>query len=106
MSDQERVAAFVAQHNLEADPQTRLLDLTSELGEVAKELLKATQYGTQSFNLAALPAAWAEEMGDLYFALLCLANTTQVDLSAALEGVLAKYAARMAAKGGAGSDGG
>ena len=97
---QQAVARFVMAHGLEASPQARLLDLVSEAGEVAKELLKGTNYGREAFRPG---AAWAGELGDLFFALACLANATGVDLEAALEDALAKYEARLAQRGDAGS---
>ena len=60
---QQKVAAFVARHNLQTTPETRLLDLASEVGELAKEALKSSAYGRQP----AAPAgtAWQQEMGDV-----------------------------------------
>ena len=42
---QEKVRAFCDQYDMEAPAVHRLLDLISELGEVAKELLLSTEYG-------------------------------------------------------------
>ncbi|HIE47657.1 TPA: nucleotide pyrophosphohydrolase, partial [Candidatus Bipolaricaulota bacterium] len=42
---QRRVAAFARSHGLLHDPTTHALDLVSEVGEVAKEVLLATGYG-------------------------------------------------------------
>ncbi len=100
MSDQARVSEFVRRNRLHADPAARMLDLVSEVGEAAKELLKGTEYGQRPFQA---PAAWREELGDVYFALLCLADLTGVELSAALREVLTKYEVRLAQRGDAGS---
>jgi NTP pyrophosphatase (non-canonical NTP hydrolase) len=97
---QARVADFVAAHALDASVETRMLDLASEVGELAKEVLKGSQYGRAPF---APPAGWDGELADAFFALLCLANSTGVDLDAALTAALAKYAARLATRGDAGS---
>jgi len=97
---QDQVRLFVEAHQLETAPETRLLDLLSETGEVAKEALKATAYGRAPFTPS---TAWESEVGDVFFALICLANSTQVDLEHALQDVLAKYAARVAERGEAGS---
>jgi NTP pyrophosphatase (non-canonical NTP hydrolase) len=89
---QTLVARFVAQHNLSADLETRLLDLLSEMGEVAKEALKSTNYGQNPF----LPSEeWENELGDLFFSLICIANSTGVDLDTALEKALDKYSQRL-----------
>ncbi len=97
---QSRVSRFTAEHNLETSEQARLLDMVSELGEVAKEMLKGSQYGAQPYTQT---PAWEEELADVFFSLVCLANTTGVDLETALEKVLAKYAARLNQSGDAGS---
>ncbi len=91
---QQRVAEFVAAHDLEAPVAARLLDLAAEVGELAKEALKGTAYGRADFTPT---AGWESELGDCYFALLCLAHSTGVDLERALAGVLTKYTTRLAA---------
>ena len=42
---QDRVAGFVATHDLDAPPAYRLLDAASELGELAKDLNESTSVG-------------------------------------------------------------
>lgn len=95
-SAQQRVADFVARHRLETDAAHRLLDAVSELGELAKEVLKATSYGRKKF---APTPAWRDEFGDVAFAFLCLAHTTGVDFDAAVDAALKKYARRHRARG-------
>jgi NTP pyrophosphatase (non-canonical NTP hydrolase) len=97
---QERVASFVDMHALRAGAEARLLDLVSEVGEVAKEALKATRYGEEPF---AVSEGWEGELADVFFSLICLANATNVDLDRALEGALEKYGQRLAGRGDAGS---
>jgi len=97
---QKRVAAFIREHHLETDPATRLLDLTSEVGELAKAYVESTGYGASPFQP---DDHWAEELGDALFALIALALGTQVDLEEALERVLRKYDHRVRTKGHAGS---
>lgn len=66
--------------------------LMEEVGEVAR--LMARLYGEQSFKTpelaAAAPEALADEMADVLFVLICLANQTGINLSAALEKNLEK----------------
>ncbi|MDO4493624.1 MAG: MazG-like family protein [Clostridia bacterium] len=81
-------------------PENRLLDIQSELGELAKEVLKATRYGAVPFRPT---DAFREEYGDVLYALLTLAEETDTDPAAALASVLGKYRARFARKGGIGS---
>ena len=97
---QQRVAAFTARAMLDASVPFRALDLVSETGELAKEVLKATAYGSEPF---APTDDWAGELADTLFALLCLANSTGVDLETALDAALAKYEARLIERGEAGS---
>ena len=70
--------------------------LTEEVGEVAR--LMARLYGEQSFKRAedadAAPAALADEMADVLFVLICLANQTGVDLTDALRKNLEKKSIR------------
>ena len=97
---QRTIAGFVAEHNLATSAQARLLDLTAEVGELAKEVLKGSSYGRVSFQPT---PSWADELGDCLFSLVCLANATEVDLDAAIAGALDKYRRRLARAGDAGS---
>ena len=99
---QTRVAQFIQEHNLETSPEVRLLDLLAELRELAKEVLKGSEYGQIPFTET---QAWEEEMGDVFFSLACLAYTTNVSLEQALDRALAKYQTRIESKGDAGSGG-
>ncbi len=97
---QKKVAEFVAQHKLEADVESRMLDLVSEVGELAKEVLKSNAYGQQEFTVT---DSWHGELADVLFAVICLANSTGVNLEETLDAALTKYAKRLADKGDAGS---
>ena len=97
---QSKVARFVEAHQIDASVEHRLLDLVSELGEAAKAALKQTDYGRKEFQPS---AEWTDELGDTLFALICLANTTGVDLEEALDRVMEKYRDRLDATGDAGS---
>ena len=97
---QREVAGFVEAHGMDMSPESRLLDLVSEVGETAKALLKETDYGRTEFQPG---PEWADELGDTLFALICLANATGVDLEKALDQVLEKYRDRLNATGDPGS---
>lgn len=56
--------------------------LMEEVGELAR--IMARQYGEQSFKPGENADALADEMADVLFVLICLANQTGVDLNAAL----------------------
>jgi len=57
--------------------------LMEEVGEVAR--IMARQYGEQSFKKSDTEVNLADEMADVLFVLICLANQTGVDLTGALE---------------------
>ena len=75
---------------------TNMAILTEEVGEVAR--LMSRLYGEQSFKTPELAATakddLADEMADVLFVLICLANQTGVNLSAALEQNLNKKTKR------------
>ncbi|TNE58705.1 MAG: pyrophosphatase [Bacteroidetes bacterium] len=70
--------------------------LAEEVGEVAR--LMARLYGDQSFKTPEKAASarqdLADEMADVLFVLICLANQTGIDLAEALEQNLAKKTKR------------
>ncbi|MCB0640188.1 MAG: nucleotide pyrophosphohydrolase [Phaeodactylibacter sp.] len=70
--------------------------LTEEVGEVAR--LMARLYGEQSFKTpeqaATAPQDLADEMADVLFVLICLANQTGIDLTEALRKNLDKKTRR------------
>lgn len=96
----EQVKNFCDEHNLGGSPEHRTLDLVSEVGELSKELLKASCYGNKG---AVSTTEIKNELGDVFFSLITLANSLNVDLETVLEQVLVKYKAR-AEKGGIGSE--
>jgi NTP pyrophosphatase (non-canonical NTP hydrolase) len=93
---QEKVRKFCRQHGLEMPAEERLLDIVSELGEVSKEMLKASDYGKKEPEYNEEMKA---ELGDLFYSLLAVANKLNVDLEEALDMVLIKYQKRIAESG-------
>lgn len=73
-------------------PLTNLAQLIEEVGEVAR-LLNRT-YGEQSFKAGEDATKLPDEFADVLFVLICLANQTGVDLTAALQANLNKKTAR------------
>lgn len=71
---------------------TNLAQLVEEVGELAR--LISRTYGEQSFKSGEEPGALADEMADVLFVLICLANQTGVDLEAAFHANLAKKTER------------
>ncbi len=78
------------------DELTNTAILMEEVGELAR--LMARLYGEQSFKrpeeAEAAPARLADEMADVLFVLICLANQTGVDLEEALQRNLEKKTRR------------
>lgn len=66
--------------------------LMEEVGEVAR--IMARQYGEQSFKASDKDVNLADEMADVLWVLLCLANQTGVDLTDALQKNLDKKTKR------------
>ena len=95
------VREFVARHSLRRDPATLVLDLTSEVGELAKEILKGSDYGTRPF--APRPET-PGEVGDALYSTLALADALGLDAEQLLRDTLAKYDRRLARAGTAGSE--
>ncbi|GHU63748.1 pyrophosphatase [Bacteroidia bacterium] len=62
---------------------TNMALLTEEVGELAR--IMARTYGDQSFKQSDLKSNLSDEMADVLWVLLCLANQTGVDLTDAFE---------------------
>jgi NTP pyrophosphatase (non-canonical NTP hydrolase) len=62
---------------------TNMAILTEEVGELAR--IMARKYGDQSFKESDKAANMADEMADVLWVLICLANQTGVDLTEALQ---------------------
>jgi NTP pyrophosphatase (non-canonical NTP hydrolase) len=71
---------------------TNMAMLTEEVGEVARII--ARRYGEQSEKPSDAEKVLADELADVLFVLICLANQTGVDLDAALKKNLEKKSAR------------
>ena len=98
----KNVVEFLAKSNTETNALVRLADISSELGEVSKEVLKASDYGRDTPALKD-NTGFKEEYGDLLFTVLALGVENDVDPSEALELVLKKYNTRLVKKGHIGS---
>ena len=66
--------------------------LMEEVGEVAR--IMARKYGEQSFKKSDESVDLADEMADVLFVLMCLANQTGIDLTEALTKNLEKKSIR------------
>lgn len=75
---------------------TNLAILTEEVGELAR--IMARTYGDQSFKKSDLDKNLADEMADVLWVLMCLANQTGVDLTEAFQKNLEKKTKRDATR--------
>lgn len=71
---------------------TNMAILTEEVGEVARII--ARKYGEQSFKETDHDINLADEMADVLFVLICLANQTGISLTEALQNNLDKKTKR------------
>jgi NTP pyrophosphatase (non-canonical NTP hydrolase) len=75
---------------------TNMAMLTEEVGEVARII--ARQYGEQSFKPSDQGKNLGDELADVLFVVICLANQTGVDLTEALQKNLDKKTSRDATR--------
>ncbi len=86
---QKAVDDWIKEHGVRYFSElTNMAVLTEEVGELAR--LMARKYGDQSFKPGEEKADLADEMADVLWVLLCLANQTGVDLTSAFEKNLQK----------------
>ena len=71
---------------------TNMAILTEEVGEVAR--LMSRKYGDQSFKESYKGKELSDELADVLWVLICIANQTGVDLTEALEKNFAKKTTR------------
>jgi NTP pyrophosphatase (non-canonical NTP hydrolase) len=75
---------------------TNMAILTEEVGEVARIISR--QYGEQSFKESDKGKELADELADVMFVLICLANQTGVDLTEAFRKNMEKKTKRDATR--------
>ena len=75
---------------------TNMAILAEQVGEVAR--LISRMYGEQSFKASDKEVDLGDEMADVLFVLICLANQTGIDLTAALQKNLDKKTKRDATR--------
>lgn len=74
------------------DPMTNLAQLVEEVGEVARILSRT--HGQQSWKAGTTPGSLTDELADVMFVVICLANQSGIDLTAALRQNLDKKTRR------------
>lgn len=98
---QSKVRKFIEKNSMHAPIEYRMLDLTNEIGEVAKEICKMSNYGRKK------PRYRKEielELGDAFYSLITVANYYNIDLDNSLKLAIKKYKKRIRKHGHAGSE--
>jgi NTP pyrophosphatase (non-canonical NTP hydrolase) len=89
---QEKVDCWIKEYGVRYfNEMTNMAILTEEVGEVAR--IMARTYGEQSFKNGE-KSDLSDELADVLWVLICIANQTGVDLTAALEKNLEKKSKR------------
>ncbi len=90
---QKQVDEWIRQYGVRYFSElTNMVLLTEEVGELARII--GRQYGEQSFKENEKNLDLGEEMADVLWVLLCLANQTGVDLTKAFKRSIEKKTAR------------
>ena len=90
---QKRVNSWIEKHGGYWPPLSMLAAIIEEIGEVSRELNHIEGYKPKK-QKPELNSNLGEELGDLLFTLICLANSYNVDLGTELTNVLQKYTNR------------
>ncbi|HRH63351.1 MAG TPA: nucleotide pyrophosphohydrolase [Bacteroidia bacterium] len=90
---QKEVDTWIKTHGVRYfNELTNMALLTEEVGEVARII--ARTYGEQSIKKTEQKAELKDELADVLFVLICLANQTGIDLTEALKNNLSKKTLR------------
>ena len=90
---QTKVDNWIKEHGVRYfNELTNMAQLTEEVGEVARII--ARKYGEQSFKKSDEKISLDDELSDVLFVLLCLANQTGVDLQKSFDKRLEQKAKR------------
>jgi NTP pyrophosphatase (non-canonical NTP hydrolase) len=89
---QKIVDNFIYEHGGYWSPLSMICAVMEELGELAREInalegYKPKKSSKENLNLG-------EELGDLLFSIICIANYYKIDLGEEFAGILSKYTKR------------
>lgn len=93
---QKTVDEWIARHGGYWDEMSLLARLVEEVGELAREYNH--RFGAKRKKADEDPQELADELGDLVFIVICLANQQGIDLDEALAACLRKYSIRDATR--------
>ncbi|MFW9952320.1 MAG: nucleotide pyrophosphohydrolase [Candidatus Thorarchaeota archaeon] len=89
---QSRIHDWIKTHGGYWPPLAMFSAITEEIGELAKEInhlegFKPKKFKSEEGNVG-------EELADILYALICIANYYKIDLNKELENVIEKYSTR------------
>jgi len=94
---QEKVDQWIDQYGVRYfDEMTNMVLLTEEVGELAR--IVARKYGEQSFKDGETDTSLEDELADIFFVLICIANQTGTNIEAAFTKNLLKKTTRDASR--------
>lgn len=97
---QKDIEEFVELHNLNTTIPLRILDVITELGELSKEFLIQLDYKDGRIVKS---SEIIGELGDVFFSLICVANSLKINIEESINIALTKYRDRMNEKSSIGS---
>ena len=94
---EDLVKNFNEKYSKPLSPNIRMLDITSEAGELAKEVIKSQDYGNSNF---ARTDNLEMELGDLLYSTISFALENNIEPKQALQKAINKYEQRFISKKG------
>jgi NTP pyrophosphatase (non-canonical NTP hydrolase) len=89
---QKLVNDWISQHGGYWGPLSMVLAIMEELGEVAREINSLEGYKPKKVNET--KSNLGEELADLLYSIICIANYYKIDLDKELNSIIDKYSER------------
>lgn len=93
---QKKVKEFneivIQYHKIKMNVASRVMNIISEMGELSKEILKSTKYGTKEFSSF---DDFKMEMGDVIYAILSLCDEVGINAEECLDISIEKMKGRL-----------
>ncbi|MFB6158156.1 MAG: MazG nucleotide pyrophosphohydrolase domain-containing protein [Candidatus Nanohalobium sp.] len=97
--EQKKIEEFMQRYDMRGTPEFQIIDLMAEVGEVAGDVTKSSEYGLEKNKMDVKK----DELGDVFFSLFAVCSSLGIDSEEALETALEKYEDRIIEKGDPGS---
>ena len=89
---QKKIEEWIGYHGGYWSPLSMLSAIVEEIGELARETNHLEGFKPKKSDI--ISSDLGEELADVIFALICLANSYKIDISYELEAVIEKYTIR------------